>query len=89
MGRLLGLPLKGSFFLTQALLPLAADGGQIVNMTNAMTRVATPGAAPYVAFKGGLGVLRRYMSTEFGPRGIRANSISPGAIRTRVPRFVA
>jgi NAD(P)-dependent dehydrogenase (short-subunit alcohol dehydrogenase family) len=44
--------------------------------------VATPGAAPYAAFKGGLEVLTRYMAKEFGPRGIRANSVSPGAIRT-------
>lgn len=44
--------------------------------------MATPGVAPYAAFKGGLEVLTRYMAQEFGPRGIRANSISPGAIRT-------
>jgi len=79
---LLNVHLKGPFFLTQALLPLMADGGHIVNMTSATTRVATPGAAPYAAFKGGLEVLTRYMAREFGARGIRANSISPGAIRT-------
>ncbi|MEZ2297787.1 SDR family NAD(P)-dependent oxidoreductase [Variovorax sp. RCC_210] len=79
---LLNVHLKGPFFLTQALLPLMADGGHIVNLTSATTRVATPGAAPYAAFKGGLEVLTRYMAKEFGPRGIRANSISPGAIRT-------
>ncbi|MBP2171406.1 NAD(P)-dependent dehydrogenase (short-subunit alcohol dehydrogenase family) [Erwinia toletana] len=79
---LLNVHLKGPFFLTQALLPLIADGGQIINMTSATTRVATPGAAPYAAFKGGLEVLTRYMAQEFGPRRIRANSISPGAIRT-------
>lgn len=79
---LLNVHLKGPFFLTQALLPLIAAGGHIVNMTSATTRVATPGAAPYAAFKGGLEVLTRYMAKEFGPRGIRANSVSPGAIRT-------
>lgn len=79
---LLNVHLKGPFFLTQALLPLMADGGQIVNMTSATTRVATPGTAPYASFKGGLEVLTRCMAKEFGPRRIRANSISPGAIRT-------
>ncbi|WPB57158.1 SDR family NAD(P)-dependent oxidoreductase [Xylophilus sp. GOD-11R] len=79
---LFNVHLKGPFFLTQALLPLLADGGQIVNMTSATTRVATPGCAPYAAFKGGLEVLTRYMAKEFGARGIRANSIAPGAIRT-------
>lgn len=76
--------LKGPFFLTQALLPLMEDGGHIVNLTSATTRVATAGVAPYAAFKGGLEVLTRYMATEFGERRIRANSIAPGAIRTEL-----
>ena len=76
--------LKGPFFLTQALLPLMEDGGHVVNITSATSRVATAGVAPYAAFKGGLEVLTRYMAKEFGPRRIRANSIAPGAIRTEL-----
>jgi NAD(P)-dependent dehydrogenase (short-subunit alcohol dehydrogenase family) len=76
--------LKGPFFLTQALLPLMADGGHIVNVTSATSRVATAGVAPYASFKGGLEVLTRYMAKEFGDRRIRANSIAPGAIRTEL-----
>lgn len=76
--------LKGPFFLTKALLPLIRDGGQIVNVTSATTRVATAGVAPYAAFKGGLDVLTRYMAKEFGERRIRANAVSPGAIRTEL-----
>ena len=79
---LLNVHLKGPFFLTQTLLPLMADGGSIVNMTSVTSRVATPGVAPYAAFKGGLEVLTRYMAQEFGPRRIRANSVAPGPIRT-------
>jgi NAD(P)-dependent dehydrogenase (short-subunit alcohol dehydrogenase family) len=75
--------LKGPLFLTQALLPLIREGGAIVNLTSATTRVATAGVAPYASFKGGLEVLTRYMAKEFGPRRIRANAVSPpGAIRT-------
>lgn len=40
---LFNVHLKGPFFLTQALLPLISDGGQIVNMASATSRVATPG----------------------------------------------
>ncbi|SDB22253.1 SDR family NAD(P)-dependent oxidoreductase [Belnapia rosea] len=76
--------LKGPFFLTQALLPLIRKGGAIVNLTSATTRVATAGIAPYASFKGGLEVLTRYMAKEFGPRRIRANAVSPGAIRTEL-----
>jgi len=81
---LFAVHLKGPFFLTQALLPIMADGGHIVNVASATTRVATAGVAPYASFKGGLQVLTRYMAKEFGDRGIRANSVAPGAIRTEL-----
>ncbi len=81
---LFNVHLKGPFFLTQILLPLMADGGQIINITSATSRVATTGVAPYASFKGGLEVLTRYMAKELGERGIRANSIAPGAIRTEL-----
>lgn len=81
---LLNVHLKGPFFLTQSLLPLMETDSSIVNLTSATTRVATAGVAPYAAFKGGLDVLTRYMAKEFGNRRIRANSVSPGAIRTEL-----
>ncbi|MGE8180127.1 SDR family NAD(P)-dependent oxidoreductase [Pseudomonas mandelii] len=81
---LMNVHLKGPFFLTQALLPLMEEGASIVNLTSATTRVVTPGVAPYAAFKGGLEVLTRYMAKEFGERRIRANAVSPGAIRTEL-----
>jgi NAD(P)-dependent dehydrogenase (short-subunit alcohol dehydrogenase family) len=79
---LFAVHLKGPFFLTQALLPIMADGGHILNVASATSRVATAGVAPYASFKGGLQVMTRYMAKEFGDRRIRANSIAPGAIRT-------
>lgn len=81
---LLNVHLKGPFFLTQALLPLLQAHACIVNLTSATTRVATAGVAPYAAFKGALDVLTRYMAKEFGELQIRANAVSPGAIRTEL-----
>jgi NAD(P)-dependent dehydrogenase (short-subunit alcohol dehydrogenase family) len=81
---LFNVHLKGPFFLTQALLPLLEENASIVNLSSATTRVATAGVAPYAAFKGGLEVLTRYMAKEFADRRIRANSVSPGAIRTEL-----
>lgn len=81
---LFNVHLKGPFFLTQTLLPLLEAQASIVNLTSATTRVATAGVAPYAAFKGALEVLTRYMAKEFGERRIRANAVSPGAIRTEL-----
>lgn len=74
--------LKGVFFLTQALLPLMADGGRIVNVSSGLTRFALPGYAAYAAMKGAVEVMTRYMAKELGARGISANVLAPGAIAT-------
>jgi NAD(P)-dependent dehydrogenase (short-subunit alcohol dehydrogenase family) len=73
---------KGVFFLTQALLPLMADGGRIVNLSSGLTRVCFPGFSVYSAVKGAVEVLTRYMAKELGGRGIAVNTVAPGAIET-------
>ena len=73
---------KGPFFLTQALLPLLADKGRIINFSSGLTRVSFPGFSAYAAAKGAVEVLTVYMAKEFGERGITANVVAPGAIET-------
>lgn len=80
--QLVNIHLKGTFFLTQKLLPLLADGGRIVNTSSGLARFVFPGYAAYAAVKGGIEVLTRYMAKELGPRGITVNTIAPGAIET-------
>ncbi|GIM89718.1 SDR family NAD(P)-dependent oxidoreductase [Paractinoplanes toevensis] len=83
--RLMRVLLKGPYFLTQALLPLIADGGAIVNVaSNAALRTTEPGYSAYGTMKGGLVTLTRYLAKELSPRGIRVNSVSPGSTRTRI-----
>jgi NAD(P)-dependent dehydrogenase (short-subunit alcohol dehydrogenase family) len=73
---------KGVFFLTQALLPLLADGGRIVNLSTGLTGPCFPGYAAYAAAKGAVEVLTRYLARELGARGIAVNTVAPGAIET-------
>ncbi len=73
---------KGVFFLTQALVPLLADGGRIVNFSTGLTRVSFPGFSAYSAAKGAVEILTLYMAKELASRGITANTIAPGAIET-------
>lgn len=80
--RLVNVHFKGVFFLTQALLPLIADGGRIVNTSTGLTRFAYPGYAAYAAVKGAVEVLTVYLAKELGARGITVNTVAPGAIET-------
>lgn len=80
--QLMNIQFKGVFFLTQALLPLMADGGRILNVSTGLTRFALPGYAAYASMKGAIEVLTKYLAKELGPRGIAVNVIAPGAIET-------
>lgn len=79
---LVNIHLKGTFFLSQQLLPLMNDGGRIINVSTGLARFALPGYAAYAAMKGGIEVLSRYMAKELGARGITVNVVAPGAIET-------
>ncbi|NVK59670.1 MAG: SDR family oxidoreductase [Rhodobacteraceae bacterium] len=79
---LFAVHVKGAFFLAQALLPLLADGGRIVNFSSGLTRVSFPGFAAYSAAKAAVEMLTVYMAREFGARGIAVNTVAPGAIET-------
>ncbi|MFK4073711.1 SDR family NAD(P)-dependent oxidoreductase [Ectopseudomonas khazarica] len=79
---LVNVHFKGVFFLTQALLPLLADGGRIVNISSGLTRVSYHGFSAYSAVKGAVEVLSLYMAKELGSRGITVNTVAPGAIET-------
>jgi len=79
---LVNVHFKGVFFLTQALLPLLADGGRIVNLSSGLTRASYPGYSAYAAVKGAIEILTLYMAKELGSRGIAVNTVAPGAIET-------
>jgi NAD(P)-dependent dehydrogenase (short-subunit alcohol dehydrogenase family) len=82
LDQLYNIHLKGVFMLTQALLPVIADGGRIVNISSGLARFALPGFAAYAAMKGAIETLTRYLAKELGARGIAVNVVAPGAIET-------
>lgn len=77
---MMNIHLKGVYFLTQKMLPLLQDGGKIVNISSAVSRISYPGASAYGIMKGGMDVYTRYLAAELGSRGITANVVAPGAI---------
>lgn len=79
---LFNIHFKGVYFLTQKMLPLLNDGGGIVNVSSGLTRVSMPRSSAYASMKGAVEVFTRYLAKELGARGIRANTVAPGAILT-------
>jgi len=73
---------KGVVFLTQKALAMMNDGGGVVFITAAGDRYNVPAYAAYASCKGAIEVFSRYVAKEYGPRGIRANTVAPGGIVT-------
>jgi NAD(P)-dependent dehydrogenase (short-subunit alcohol dehydrogenase family) len=83
--RVLNVNLRGAFLLTRMALPLfPPSGGAIVNISSIHASHAFPGSLPYACAKAGLVAMTRNLALELAPRNIRANSISPGYIDTRL-----
>jgi len=80
--QLVNVNFKGVFFLTQKLLPLMVDGGQIINISSGLARFAFPGVAVYSALKSAIETLTRSFAKEYADRKIRVNTVAPGTIDT-------
>ncbi|WP_193611316.1 SDR family NAD(P)-dependent oxidoreductase [Nocardioides lijunqiniae] len=80
---LVAVHFTGVVFLTQALLPLLADGGRIINTSTGLARFTGDGAlSVYASMKGAVEVYTRYLAKELGPRRIAVNAIAPGPTAT-------
>lgn len=66
--------------VTQAALPLLADGASVVNIGAAAVSGGRPGGSHYAASKAALIGMTRSLARELGPRRIRINTVSPGLI---------
>lgn len=75
--------LVGTFVVSQACAQrwMALDTpGVVVNITSMNGVAAGPNSGAYGASKAGIALLTSQMALEWGPRGIRVNSVAPGLI---------
>ncbi|GAA1511650.1 SDR family NAD(P)-dependent oxidoreductase [Streptomyces synnematoformans] len=69
--------------VTRAALPaLLTARGAIVNVSSTGARVPHDGPVPYTTAKAALTAFSKALAHEFGPRGVRVNTVSPGPVRT-------
>ncbi|MFJ4845198.1 SDR family NAD(P)-dependent oxidoreductase [Streptomyces sp. NPDC088733] len=81
---MLAVNLRAPHVLVAALAPAMAarGGGAVVTVGSWMARVGTPYAAMYTATKAADEQLTRNWAAEYGPRGVRVNTVAPGATLT-------
>jgi NAD(P)-dependent dehydrogenase (short-subunit alcohol dehydrogenase family) len=83
--RVIRINLTGAFLMVKAALPAMIDrgGGSVILIASQLGRVASAGRPAYCATKGALIQLAKVLATDHAAQGIRANTISPGAVETR------
>ena len=82
--RVMAADLTSVFVVSQAAVPsmIRRRYGKIINISSTSGLLAHPHGAAYCAAKAGVMHLTRVMAVEWGPYGIRVNSIAPGTFRT-------
>lgn len=81
----LDLNLFSAIRASRAALPgLVERRGAIVNVSSINSRVPGTGPIAYSTAKAALTAFGKALSEEFGPRGVRVNTVSPGVVRTAI-----
>jgi 3-hydroxybutyrate dehydrogenase len=82
--RMMAIHVDGAFLTTRACLPhmYAQGSGSLIYMGSVHSKEASVLKAPYVAAKHALIGFARTIAKEGGKRGVRANVICPGFVRT-------
>jgi NAD(P)-dependent dehydrogenase (short-subunit alcohol dehydrogenase family) len=69
--------------ITHAALPsLIRRSGAVVNISSNGARMPSSGPIAYTTAKAALTAFGKALAEEFGPQGVRVNTVSPGAVRT-------
>jgi meso-butanediol dehydrogenase/(S,S)-butanediol dehydrogenase/diacetyl reductase len=75
--------LTGAFLSARAALPaLVRSRGSLVTIASDAGLRAGPASAAYCSAKAGLIMLTQCIALDYGPRGVRANCVCPGWVRT-------
>ena len=88
--RIISTNLRAPFLLSRAVIPhlLDAGGGAMLHISSVCAITAWPGDCAYDVSKAGLNMLSDHIAVEYGPRGIRSNTLMPACIRTDLHEYV-
>lgn len=80
----MALHAKGPYFAMQEAAKVMRDGGRIVNISSAGTKLHYYGATAYLGSRGALEQFTQGIALELAPRGITVNTVAPGFTDTGV-----
>jgi 3-oxoacyl-[acyl-carrier protein] reductase len=80
--RLFNINVLGLLLTTQAAVKHLGEGGSIINIGSAISRLKPAGAAVYTATKGAVDAITGVFAKEFAAKKIRVNSVNPGIVQT-------
>ncbi len=80
--QMMDLQFKGPFQFMQALVKAMNNGGSIIMISSATSTIMLENHAAYMGTKAGTDHLVRCVANEYGSKGIRVNTISPGVTQT-------
>jgi 3-oxoacyl-[acyl-carrier protein] reductase len=86
--RLFAVNTRGGFNVLREASRRVADGGRIVSISTALTRLSVPGSGGYAGSKAAVEAMVRALASELGRRGITVNSVAPGMTETDMMRAV-
>lgn len=88
--RILASNLLAPFLVAKHAIPylLAAGGGAIVHISSVCAITVWGGDCAYDISKAGLNMLSDHIAVEYGPQGIRSNTLMPGVVQTDLHRSV-
>jgi 3-oxoacyl-[acyl-carrier protein] reductase len=87
--RVTGANLTAMALVTGALLPVLAPGASVINIGAAAARRGRPFSAHHGASKAAVPGLTRSLAREFGPAGVRVNTVAPGVLAADLPAPIA
>jgi len=85
--RSFAINVRAPFFLIQRALPLLAEGGRVINISSAVTRIASP-FLHYAMTKGAVEVMSHSLAQTLGRRGITVNTVAAGVVDTDMGAWV-